>query len=273
MKRLAFFALIAAIVVPTGLRAASTTTPVESLISKLQWRSIGPYIGGRSVAVAGVPGKDIFYFGGVEGGIWKSTNYGTSWVNISDGKLPGIADPIGALAVADSNHKVIWAGTGEADIRGDFDTGDGVYRSTDGGETWKYAGLRDTHMIAKIVVDPRDANTAYAASMGHVFKPNSMRGIFKTTDGGKTWRKVLYVDDKTGGVDLSMDPKHPATVYAAMWQAQRVPWNLTSGGPGSGLYKTTDGGAHWANLSKHPGFPSTTLGKIGVALAPSDPKI
>jgi photosystem II stability/assembly factor-like uncharacterized protein len=273
MKRLAFFALIAAIVVPTGLRAASTTTPVESLISKLQWRSIGPYIGGRSVAVAGVPGKDIFYFGGVEGGIWKSTNYGTSWVNISDGKLPGIADPIGALAVADSNHKVIWAGTGEADIRGDFDTGDGVYRSTDGGDTWKYAGLRDTHMIAKIVVDPRDANIAYAASMGHVFKPNSMRGIFKTTDGGKTWRKVLYVDDKTGGVDLSMDPKHPATVYAAMWQAQRVPWNLTSGGPGSGLYKTTDGGAHWTNLSKHPGFPSTTLGKIGVALAPSDPKI
>jgi photosystem II stability/assembly factor-like uncharacterized protein len=273
MKRLALLALLAAIVVPTGLRAASTTTPVESLISKLQWRSIGPYIGGRSVAVAGVPGKDIFYFGGVEGGIWKSTDYGTTWENITDGKIPGIADPIGALAVADSNHRVIWAGTGEADIRSDFDTGAGVYRSTDGGETWKYAGLNDTHMIAGIVVDPRDANTAYAASMGHVFRPNGMRGVFKTTDGGKTWRKVLYINDRTGGIDLSMDPHHPATVYAAMWQAQRVPWKLTSGGPGSGLYKTTDGGAHWTNISKNPGFASGVLGKIGVAVAPSDPKI
>src|SRR5580658_8341433 len=123
MKRLALFALFVASVVPTGLRAASTTTPVESLISKLQWRSIGPYIGGRSVAVAGVPGKDIFYFGGVEGGIWKTTDYGTTWHNVSDGKIPGIADPIGALAVADSNHNVVWAGTGESDIRSDFDSG------------------------------------------------------------------------------------------------------------------------------------------------------
>ena len=271
MKHLAIFAVLAALL--TAAAGAAATTPVESLISKMQWRSIGPYIGGRSVAVAGVPGKDIYYFGGVEGGIWKTTNYGTTWENISDGKIPGIADPIGALAVADSNHNVVWAGTGESDIRGDFDTGAGVYRSTDGGNSWKYAGLADTHMIAKIVVDPRDANTAYAASMGHVFRPNSMRGIFKTTDGGKTWRKVLYVDDKTGGVDLSMDPHHPATVYAAMWQAQRVPWKLTSGGPGSGLYKTTDGGAHWTNLSKTPGFPTGVLGKVGVAVAPSNPQI
>lgn len=273
MKRLPLFALVAALVVPIGLRAATTTTPVESLMSKLQWRSIGPFIGGRSVAVAGVPGKDLFYMGGVEGGIWRSTDYGLSWHNISDGKLPGIASPIGALAVADSNHKVVYAGTGEADIRGDFDTGDGVYRSSDGGDTWKYAGLRDTHMIASIVVDPRDADVAYAASMGHVFRSNSMRGIFKTTDGGGTWRKVLYINDRTGGIGLSMDPAHPATVYAAMWQAQRVPWNLTSGGPGSGLYKTTDGGAHWTNVSKNPGFATGTLGKIGVAVAPSDPKI
>lgn len=279
MKRLSLFALILALVVPAGVRAASTTTSTESpthplpKIAKLQWRSIGPYIGGRSVAVAGVPGKDIFYMGGVQGGIWKSTDYGTTWQNISDGKIPGIADPIGALAVASSNHSVIYAGTGEADIRSDFDTGDGLYRSSDGGNTWKYAGLRDTHMIAKIVVDPRDANTVYAASMGHVFRPNSERGIFKSTDGGKSWRKVLYINDQTGGVDLSMDPRHPATVYASMWQAQRVPWKLTSGGPGSGLFKTTDGGAHWSNIAKNPGFASGTLGKIGVAVAASDPKI
>jgi len=272
MRRLSLLALAAAIVLPIGVRA-TTTEPVQALIAKLQWRSIGPYIGGRSVAVAGVPGKDLFYMGGVEGGVWKSTDYGADWENITDRKIPGIADPIGALAVARSNANIIYAGTGEADIRSDFDTGDGVYRSTDAGKTWTYAGLRETHMIAKIVVDPRDPNVAYAASMGHVFAPNPVRGVFKTTDGGKSWRKVLYVDEKTGAIDLSMDPSHPAVVYAAMWQAQRVPWKLTSGGPGSGLYKTTDGGAHWTKVSDHRGFAAGLLGKIGVAVAPSNPRI
>jgi photosystem II stability/assembly factor-like uncharacterized protein len=259
---------------PFGVAAAAPISASQQLMSKLKWRSIGPYIGGRVVAVAGVPSNpDLFYMGGVEGGVWKSTDYGQNWTNITDGKIPGIANPIGALAVADSNANVIYAGTGESDIRGDFDTGDGIYKSTDAGKTWAYAGLRQTHMTTNLTIDPRDANVVYAASMGHVFKPNTERGIFKTTDGGKTWRKILFVDDQTGGVDIAMDKSHPATLYAAMWQAQRTPWKLTSGGPGSGLYKTTDGGAHWTKLSSNPGYATGTLGKIGVSVAQSKPNV
>jgi photosystem II stability/assembly factor-like uncharacterized protein len=275
MKR--FFVAVLAIsfvAAPIGAAAAPPSSPAQQLMSKLHWRSIGPYIGGRVVAVAGVPSNpDLFYMGGVQGGVWKSTDYGQNWTNITDGQLPGIADPIGALAVADSNPKVIYAGTGEADIRGDFDTGDGVYKSTDAGKTWSYAGLRNTHMIAKLAIDPRNADVVYAASMGHVFKPNAERGVFKTSDGGKTWHKILFVNDETGGVDLSMDKRNPGTLYAAMWQAQRVPWKLTSGGPGSGLYKTIDGGAHWMKVSSNPGYATGILGKIGVSVAQSNPRI
>ncbi len=259
---------------PLAGRAAGSASLAQRVMGKLHWRSIGPYIGGRSVAVAGVPSApNLFYMGGVEGGVWKSTNYGLSWTNITDGKLPGIADPIGALAVAPSNSNVIYAGTGEADIRSDFDTGDGVYKTADAGKTWSYAGLRDTHMIAKLAIDPGNSNVVYAASMGHVFKPNSERGIFKTTDGGATWRKVLFIDADTGGIDLAMDSRNRNVLYAAMWQAQRVPWKLTSGGPGSGLYKTRDGGAHWTKISSNPGFAAGTLGKIGVSVAASNPRI
>ena len=260
--------------VPAVVRAADAPTPAQTLMSKLTWRSIGPYIGGRVVAVAGVPSNpDLFYMGGVQGGIWRSTDYGTSWENISDGKIPGIADSIGALAVAPSNPKIIYAGTGESDIRGDFDTGDGVYKTTDAGMTWHYAGLRETHMTSSLVIDPRDPNVVYATSMGHVFAPNPDRGVFKTTDGGKTWSKILFVDDKTGANDIVMDPKHPDTLYASMWQAQRTPWNLTSGGPGSALYKTDDAGAHWTKISTNPGFATGLLGKMGLAIAASDSKV
>jgi photosystem II stability/assembly factor-like uncharacterized protein len=271
--------LVAAVVTALSFAAplqvrASDVSAFSQLTAKLQWRCIGPFIGGRSVAVTGIASRpNLFYMGGVEGGIWKSTDYGQNWTNISDGKLPGIADPIGALTVAPSNPNVMYAGTGEADIRSDFDTGDGIYKTTDAGKSWSYAGLRDTHMTTKIAVDPRNANVAYAASMGHVFKPNAERGVFKTVDGGKSWRKILFVDDGTGAVDLAMNPRDPNELYAAMWQAQRVPWKLTSGGPGSGLYKTTDGGAHWSKISTHPGFPGGTLGKIGVSVAASSPHI
>ncbi len=201
--------VLAVIVVaaPLAIRAATSAPTQEQLISKLSWRSIGPAIGGRVVAIAGVPSDpDLFYMGGVEGGVWKSTDYGLTWDNITDGKIPGIADPIGALAVAPSNANVIYAGTGESDIRGDFDTGDGIYKTTDAGKTWHYAGLRNTHMTTKLVVDPHNPNVVYAASMGHVFVPNTDRGVFKTTDGGKTWHKILYVDAKTGGVGSSDGP-------------------------------------------------------------------
>lgn len=257
-----------------SIASADAASPWQSLTEQLHWRSIGPYVGGRSVAVAGVPSQpNRFYMGGVEGGVWRSDDYGQTWTNVTDGKIPGIASPIGALAVAPSNPNVVYAGTGESDIRSDFDTGDGIYASTDAGKTWRYAGLRETHMTADLAVDPRDPNVVYAASMGHVFKPNADRGVFKTTDGGKHWRKILYVDDRTGGVSLSMNPKNPREVYAATWQAQRVPWKLTSGGPGSALWKTTDGGARWTKISAHRGFATGTLGKIGVSVAASNPRI
>ena len=266
-----FGALIAAGLCGTATAAAA---PAQGPTSKLEWRSIGPYVGGRVVAIAGVPGAtNTFYFGGVDGGIWKSTDYGIAWTNISDGSLPGDSNSIGALAVAPSNPNIIYAGTGESDIRGDFITGDGVFRSDDAGKTWRAAGLADTHTISAIVVDPRNSDVVYASSMGHVFKPNDERGVFKSTDGGKTWQKSLFVDANTGAVDLVMDPKDPNTLYASMWQAYRNAWSMSSGGPGSGLYKSTDGGAHWTSVSRAPGFPKGILGKMGVTVAASDPRV
>ena len=254
--------------------AAHAAAPHRFLDGKLSWRSIGPNIGGRAVAVAGVPSeRNLFYMGSVDGGVWESTDYGVAWRNITDGKWPSASDSVGAIAVARSNPKVLYAGTGETDIRNDMITGDGVFKSEDAGKTWKFAGLRDTRTISAIVVDPHDPNVVYASSMGHVFMPNAERGVFKSTDGGKTWRKILFVDDKTGAIDLVMDPRNSNVLYASMWQAQRTPWSLDDGGPGSGLYKSTDGGAHWSNLSHNPGFPSGVLGRIGVDVAASDPKI
>jgi len=282
MKRLLAIALAIALCAPLRTAAATDTgkaaqpkpPTTQTLIAKLQWRSIGPYIGGRVVAIAGVPSEpDLFYMGGVQGGVWRSTDYGVTWENISGNQLGVDGYSIGALAVAPSNPKIIYAGTGEADIRGDFATGDGVYKSIDAGKTWHYAGLRETHTTTSIVVDPRDANVVYASSLGHVFKPNPERGVFKSSDGGKTWTKILYVDENTGAAVVSMDAHNPNVLYASMWQAQRVPWKLTSGGPGSGLYKTTDGGAHWTKISAHPGFAHGALGKMGVAVAPSDSRI
>jgi photosystem II stability/assembly factor-like uncharacterized protein len=263
-------------VVSTSAPATSEPTAASSQAptSKLEWRDIGPFVGGRVVALAAISGTtNTFYFGAVDGGIWKSTDYGISWTNITDGALPGDSNSIGALAVAPSNSKIIYAGTGESDIRGDFITGDGVFKSADAGKTWHAAGLADTHTISKIVVDPNDPDIVYASSMGHVFKPNDERGVFKSTDGGKTWQKSLFVNGDTGAVDLVMDPKNPNTLYTAMWQAYRNAWSLSSGGPGSGLYKTTDGGAHWTNISHARGFPQGILGKIGVTVEASDSRV
>ncbi len=168
--------------------------------------------------------------------------YGSEWENITDGKLPGPSSSIGAIAVAPSDPKIIYVGTGEADIRANVIPGDGVFKSTDAGKTWHYAGLRDAHSISALLIDPKDPNIVYVASMGHVFAPDPNRGIFKSTDGGRSWKKILFVDNNTGAICLVMDPNHPDLLYATMWQAERKPWGLTSGGPGSGIYKTTDGG-------------------------------
>ena len=253
--------------------AGADTVSSQALMSKLHWRNVGPYIGGRVVAIDGVASQpDLFYMGAVDGGVWKSTNYGNTWDNISDG-WPSSSDSIGAIAVAPSNPKVIYAGTGESDIRGDMITGDGIYKTTDGGKHWHYAGLKDTHTTMGLVVDPKNPDIVYAASMGHVFVPGPHRGVFKSTDGGKTWHKILFVNDKTGVVDLVMDPKNPQVLYAAAWEAYRKPWKLMSGGPGSGIYKTTDGGQHWTNITHHDGLPKGVLGKIGVAVAASNPQV
>ncbi len=279
MKRLASRLLSLGLILPVAMLATLALSTAEAApapaavpSTALKWRSVGPYIGGRVVAVAGVPGeRDLFYMGGVDGGVWRSTDYGVKWVNLTDGTLPGSSNSIGAIAVAPSNPKVIYVGTGESDIRGDVITGDGVFRSDDAGKIWRAVGLADTHTISAIVVDPKNPEVVYAASMGHVFKPNAERGVFKSVDGGKTWHKILYVDAKTGAIDLVMDPKNPDVLYAAMWQAYRRPWTLQDGGPGSGLYKSSDGGAHWTEISRHAGFPQGTLGRIGVSVAASDP--
>jgi photosystem II stability/assembly factor-like uncharacterized protein len=275
MKRF-FASVITAVFVaaPFVAPASAENSASQKLMSKLEWRSIGPYIGGRVVAVAGVPDQpNLFYMGAVQGGVWKSENYGTSWDNISDGKMGKIANGIGAIAVAPSNSKVIYAGTGESDIRQDFANGDGVYKSTDSGKTWHYAGLRETRQTSSLVIDPRNPDIVYATSMGHVFKPNSDRGVYKTTDGGAHWKKILFVDENTGANNIVMDARDPNVLYATTWQAQRAPWGLTSGGPGSAIYKTADGGVHWTKISANAGFAHGTLGKMGVAVAPNNSRI
>ncbi len=272
MKIRTFSVLVAAALVSAlaGSQGAEPVSP-QTLMSQLKWRCIGPYIGGRVVTVTGVRGNNnLFYAGTVGGGVWKSVN-GSEWENITDGKLPGPSSSIGAVAVAPSDAKTIYIGTGEADIRANVIPGDGVFKSTDEGKTWHYAGLRDAHSISEVRIDPGNPNVVYVASMGHVFAPDPDRGIFKSADGGRSWKKILFVDNNTGAICLVMDPNHPDLLYATMWQAERKPWGLTSGGPGSGIYKTTDGGAHWTNISQNPGLPKGVLGRVGVSIAASKP--
>lgn len=232
----------------------------------LTWRLIGPYRGGRVLAVTGVVGDShTYYFGATGGGVWKSTDGGLAWRPMAD-KVKDMSPSIGAIAVAPSDPNVIYAGTGEACIRGDIIAGNGVYKSTDGGKTWSESGLKDTVAIGRLIVHPKNADIAFVAALGHPFGPNPERGIFRTTDGGKIWSKVLYKDDNTGGIDLAFDPANPNIIFAALWQARRSPWGMDSGGPGSGLYRSTDGGNTWKRLSAH-GLPDGPLGRIGVAVA------
>jgi photosystem II stability/assembly factor-like uncharacterized protein len=272
VRTLPVFAIAALFSTVGGSQTSEPLAP-HVLMSKLKWRCVGPYIGGRVVTVTGVPGNNnLFYAGTVGGGVWGSTD-GSQWENITDGKLPGPSSSIGVVAVAPSDRKILYVGTGEADIRSDVIPGDGVYKSTDEGKTWQFAGLRDTHSISAILIDPKNPNVVYVASMGHVFAPDPNRGVFKSTDGGKSWNKILFVDNNTGAICLVSDPNHPDLMYAAMWEAIRKPWGLSSGGPGSGIYKTTDGGAHWANITRNPGLPQTVLGRVGLSVAASKPDI
>ncbi len=242
----------------------------EPFAGLLRWRCIGPFRGGRVVAVAGsYHDRNTFYFGAVAGGVWKTTDAGNYWECVSDGFFSTAS--IGALAVAPSDSNVIYAGTGETTIRIDVSHGDGVYRSTDAGRTWTHAGLRETRHIGKIRVDPRDPDTVYVAAFGHAFGPNPERGVYKSTDGGKTWRHVLFVSEKAGAVDLSLDETNPRIIYAAVWEAYRSFWQISSGGPDSGLWQSTDGGETWVNLTQRPGLPRGIWGKVGVAASPARP--
>jgi photosystem II stability/assembly factor-like uncharacterized protein len=237
----------------------------------LRWRLVGPFRGGRVDAVAGDPTKPmVFYFGAVNGGVWKTTNGGQTWRNLTDGKSD--ISSVGALAVASSDPNVIYVGTGESQLREDLTYGTGVYRSTDGGESWRALGLSETQQITDVVIDPRDPERVYVAAIGHAFGPNAERGVFRTTDGGKSWKKVLFIDDSTGANDLSLDPSNPRILYASMWKFQRTPWSMLAGGGRSGMWKSTDGGDSWKELTFNPGIPERPLGKIGLDVSPANPR-
>ena len=247
--------------------AFAATSYDQSLFKGMKWRSIGPYRGGRVLAVTGVPGDPYtFYFGGVAGGVWRTTDGGLNWQPLFDKEA---VSSIGAIAVADSNHNVIYVGTGEACIRGNISYGDGIYKSTDGGKTWINISLKDTQHVGAVIIDPRNSDVVLVAALGHAYGPNPDRGVYRTSDGGKTWTKVLYKDEKTGAIDVVFDPNNPNIVFAALYEVQRTPWSLSSGGPGSGLYRSVDGGVTWKHLEGH-GLPTSIMGRIGVSVSGAD---
>jgi photosystem II stability/assembly factor-like uncharacterized protein len=243
----------------------------QNLLQELRWRLIGPFRGGRVLAVTGVRSQpDTYYFGAVGGGVWKTSDAGRTWNPIFDAQP--IAS-IGAIAVAPSDAHVIYVGSGEADMRSSVSVGNGMYKSTDAGKTWKQIGLSDTRQIGRILVDPRDASRVFVAALGHVYGANQDRGVFRSKDGGLHWQKVLFHDDNTGAIDLAFEPGNPKTIFAALWQTRRPPWSVypPSNGRGSGLYRSNDGGDHW-QLVNGQGLPSDGLGRMGIAFAPSNPK-
>jgi photosystem II stability/assembly factor-like uncharacterized protein len=268
------FGLGAAGVLAAGAFATGAATQAAavdpSLYGALKWRMIGPFRAGRVNAVTGVPGQPTtFYFGSVGGGVWKSANSGRTWAPIFD--RAGVAS-IGALAVAPSDPAVLYVGTGEADMRDSIQFGDGVYRSSDGGATWKHVGLDSTRQIGRVIVHPRDPNIVFVAALGHVYGPNPDRGVYRSRDGGGTWQKVLFKGDSVGAIDIAFDPSNPQTLYAAMWAVRRPPWFIYAPAnlPGSGLFKSADGGTTWTQLTH--GLPTEGLGRMGIAIPAANPK-
>jgi photosystem II stability/assembly factor-like uncharacterized protein len=256
---------------PAARAADPSPTPASTIDEKLfrgmQWRQVGPFRGGRALAIEGIAGEPgTYYFGAVAGGVWKTTDGGANWAPLFDKEA---ISSIGAIAVAPSDHNVIYVGTGEAAVRGNISYGAGVYKSVDAGKTWKNIGLKDSRHIGALIVDPKNADIVLVAALGHIFGANQERGIFRTTDGGKTWNKVLGKDQETGGIDVVFDPQNSNVVFAALWQAKRQPWFFSSGGPGSGLYRSDDGGANWKRLEGN-GLPDGILGRIGVTVSGAD---
>jgi len=266
------------LLVPFFLAVATAATAADvsaqrfdpSLFSGLRWRLVGPFRGGRALTATGVPGEpDRFYFGAVGGGVWRTDNAGRTWEPIFDSQPVA---SIGAIAVAPSDPNVLYVGSGEADMRSDISYGNGVYKSVDGGQTWARIGLTDTRQIGRILVDPRDPNLVFVAALGHAYGPNTERGVYRSRDGGKTWARVLFRDENTGAIDLAFQPDDSRTILAALWQTRRPPWNVypPSNGPGSGLWRSEDGGDTWKQVTN--GLPTEKVGRIRVAFAPSEPR-
>lgn len=265
MSRLSIFLLLLFCLPAQSATAAWDETKLEGL----KWREVGPYRGGRSAAVAGIPqDRETFYFGATGGGVWKTTNGGGKWDNISDGFFGG---SIGAVAVSSWDPNVIYVGTGEKTVRGNVSVGNGVWKSTDAGRTWSHIGLKNTQRIPRISIHPKDPDIVYAAAMGSLFGANEERGVYRSTDGGKNWQKVLYVNDEVGVVDLVMDPTNPRILYATSWRVIRTPYSLESGGEGSKIWKSTDGGDNWQSLSENEGMPKPPLGISGISVSKSNP--
>ncbi len=250
--------------------AIAADTSTNSMFKGMTWRNIGPTRGGRSLGSAGSPTrKQEYYFGAVGGGLWKTVDGGMTWNPVTDGQLR--SSSVGAVAVAESNPDVVYIGTGETQFRGNIMQGDGVYKTIDAGKTWKNIGLTNTQAIARVRIHPTNPDIVYVAALGHPYGPNEERGIFRTTDGGKTWKKVLYKGDKAGAADIIIDRTNPKVLYASIWEVYRTPWKMWGGGGASGLFKSTDGGDSWTELTRKPGMPKGTVGKIGVTVSPADP--
>src|SRR5580698_2969807 len=264
MKYLRFTATLFAV------GAFSATPAIDpAVFGSLQWRSAGPARGGRSITSAGSASRPLeYYFGATGGGLWKTNDGGLTWRPVTDGQIE--SSSVGAVAVSEANPDVVYIGMGETELRGNIMQGDGIYKSTDAGRTWKNVGLADTQAISRIRIHPTDPNIVYVSALGHPYGKNTERGVFRSKDGGATWDKILYRDDHSGAVDLVFDPHNSSVLYAAIWDVNRTPWGLTSGGPGSGLFKSTDAGDHWTEITRNPGLPSGVVGKIGVAVSGGD---
>ncbi|PYR61722.1 MAG: glycosyl hydrolase, partial [Acidobacteria bacterium] len=251
-------------------QTADTASGLDPAIVKgFQWRSIGPARGGRSITIAGVKGQPkVGYFGATGGGLWKTTDGGETWAPTTDGQITSAS--VGALAVSESNPNVLFIGTGESCIRGNIQPGDGVYKSIDAGKTWTHVGFRGSQAISKIRIHPTNSDIVFVASFGKYGVPSDERGIYKSTDGGKTWQRKLFRDNKTGGVDIWIDRRNPSVMFAALWEAYRVEYQMSSGGPGSGLFKSTDGGDTWKEITRNPGLPAGLVGRIGLSVSGAD---
>ncbi len=253
---------------PAGLAAQQDADPFAAL----EWRNVGPDRGGRSIAVGGSDSRPLeYYFGATGGGLWKTTDGGTTWEPVTDGKINSAS--VGSIAVCQTNPDIVYIGTGETQLRGNIQAGDGLYKTTDAGETWEHIGLRETRNFSRVRVHPTDCDIVFAGGFGEYGMENEERGLYRSRDGGTTWEKVLYRNAQTGAVDISIDQQNPNVIFAALWDAHRKPWAMTSGGPGSGLFKSTDGGSTWTELTRNPGLPPAdqVIGKIGVSVSPVDP--